>query len=73
MAVTTTAADLMGLPARGRLEPGAPADLILFTARNWGEFISRPLSDRIVLRDGYPIDATPQDYRHLDDMEGARI
>ncbi len=73
MAVTTTAADLMGLAGRGMLEPGAPADLILFTARNWSEFISRPLSDRIVLRDGHPIDATPPDFRHLDDMEGMRI
>lgn len=73
MAVTTTAADLMGLPDRGRLEPGAPSDLILFTARNWGEFISRPLSDRIVLRGGYPIDTTPPDYQHLDDMKGMRI
>ena len=72
-AVTTTAADLMVLPGRGRLEPGAPADLVLFTARNWSEFISRPLSDRIVLRDGYPIDTTPPDYRLLDAMKGMRV
>ena len=71
--VTTTAADLIGLPDRGRLKPGAPADLVVFTARNWGEFISRPLSDRIVLRNGCPIDTRPPDYRHLDDIEGMRI
>ena len=57
--MTTTAADLMGLPARGRFEPGAPADLILFGARNWSEFVPRPLADRIVLRDGSPIDTAP--------------
>lgn len=72
-AVTTTAADLMGLSDRCRLEPGAPADLILFTARNWSEFVSRPQSDRIVLRDGKAIDTTPPDYRDLDDMKGMRI
>ncbi len=73
MTVTTTAADLIGLPSRGRLKPGAPADLIVFAARNWGEFVSRPLSDRIVLRNGSAIDSTPPDYRHLDDMKGMRI
>ncbi len=72
-AVTTTAADLMGLPDRGRLDPGAPADLIIFTARNWSEFVSRPLSDRVVLRGGKPIDTTPPDFRDLDDMKGMRI
>lgn len=71
-AVTTTAALLMGLPERCRIEAGAPADLILFRARNWSEFAARPLSERIVLRAGRPIDTTPPDFRELDDMKGTQ-
>ena len=72
-AVTATAADLMGLPDRRRLAAGVPADLVLFTARNWSEFVSRPLSDRVVLRGGKPIDTAPPDFRDLDDMKGMQI
>lgn len=68
--VTRTAADVMGLPDHGRLRTGAVADLILFPARNWSEFAARPLSDRIVLRKGKPIDTTPPDFAELDILEG---
>ena len=67
-AVTATPADIMGLAHRGRIAPGAPADLVLFQARNPNELLSRPQADRIVLRAGRPIDRTLPDYRELDDL-----
>jgi cytosine deaminase len=39
-------------------------------ARNWTELMSRPQSDRIVLRAGRPIDTRLPDYRELDDLMG---
>ncbi|HEY9647117.1 MAG TPA: cytosine deaminase [Chroococcidiopsis sp.] len=66
--VTTTPADLMGLPTAGRIGVGLPADLILFKARYFSELLSRPQSDRIVLRHGKPIDTTLPDYTELDDL-----
>ncbi|MDE0173438.1 MAG: cytosine deaminase [Defluviicoccus sp.] len=65
-AVTRTPAGVMGLADAGRLRVGGPADLVLFRARFWGEMLSRPQHDRIVLRVGRPIDAAPPDYRELD-------
>ncbi len=50
------------------IEPGAPADLVLFRARTWTELNSRPQMDRIVLRSGRAIDTTLPDYRELDDL-----
>ena len=67
-AVTATPTDIMGLERRGRMAAGAPADLVLFRARNANELLSRPQSDRIVLRNGVPIDRTLPDYRELDDL-----
>ncbi|MCF2905195.1 cytosine deaminase [Octadecabacter sp. CECT 8868] len=51
------------------LNVGAPADLILCNARSWTEFFSRPQSDRIVLRNGDPIDRTLPSYSELDPIE----
>ena len=68
--VTVTAADHMGLADRGRITPGNDADLVVFSARNWSEFAARPLTDRLVLRAGRPIDTTRPDYRELDDLKG---
>jgi cytosine deaminase len=65
-AVTRTPAEIMRLPGRGRIATGAPADLVLFRARGWSELLSRPQSQRIVLRAGQPIDTTLPDYRELD-------
>jgi len=48
------------------LEPGAPADLIVFRARTWTELFARPQSDRIVFRKGEAIDSTLPDYAELD-------
>ena len=50
------------------LAVGAPADLVIFRARNWSELLSRPQSDRIVLRGGRAIDRTLPDYAELDDL-----
>ena len=70
MAVTRTPADIMGLSDVGRLKVGGPADMVIFRARSYSEFLSRPQSDRAVLRGGRQIDATPPDYRELDDVVG---
>ena len=50
------------------LQPGAPADLIVFKARSWTELFSRPHSDRIVLRKGRAIETTLPDYAELDPL-----
>ena len=68
--LTRTPALLMGLPAHGRIAPGAPADLVLFKARGYSELLSRPQADRVVLRAGRPIDTTLPDYRELDALLG---
>jgi cytosine deaminase len=67
-AVTKTAADLMSLPNVGRIEVGLPADLILFKGRSFSELLSRPQHDRIVIRNGKPIDTALPDYAELDDL-----
>ena len=64
--VTTTPADILGRPDIGCIEAGAPADLVLFSARRWSEFLSRPQADRIVMRNGMGIDRRLPDYRDLD-------
>jgi cytosine/creatinine deaminase len=43
-----------------------PANCVIFRARNWNELLSRPQSDRIVIRDGRQIDRTLPDYAELD-------
>lgn len=50
----------------GVIRVGAVADLIAFRARGLTEWMSRPQSDRIVLRAGQVLDATPPDHRELD-------
>ncbi len=65
-AITRTPADTMGLPERGRLKAGGPADMVIFRARSYSEFLSRPQHDRAVMRAGKAIDTTPPDYRVLD-------
>ncbi|MBD1914205.1 MULTISPECIES: cytosine deaminase [unclassified Leptolyngbya] len=66
--VTMTPADLMGLPEVGRIGVGLPADLVVFKARYFSELLSRPQSDRIVLRNGISIDTTLPDYAELDHL-----
>tara|TARA_R110000787_G_scaffold31923_3_gene84494 strand:+ start:688 stop:2025 length:1338 start_codon:yes stop_codon:yes gene_type:complete len=66
MAIARTPADTMGQGDVGRLKAGGPADLVLFRARSYSEFLSRPQHDRAVLRAGIAIDTAPPDYRELD-------
>jgi len=70
-AVTRVPAAMMGEPGRGILEPGAPADLVLFRARSFSELLARGQDDRIVVRDGVVLDRILPDYRELDDLFGA--
>lgn len=67
-AVGSAPAAHAGFAYKAVIEPGAPADLMLFRARSWTELNSRPQADRIVLRQGKAIDTTLPDYRELDDL-----
>lgn len=64
--VTRSPADILGRADHGRIAVGLPADLVLFSARRWSEFLSRPQADRIVMRNGMGIDRSLPDYRDLD-------
>jgi cytosine deaminase len=63
--VTTAAAGIVGLPEMGRVGAGAPAHLVVFPARSFSEFLSRPGSRRRLV-DGENIrDARPPSYEEL--------
>jgi cytosine deaminase len=66
--VAGSPADIIGLPERGRLRVGAPADLVILEGRSWSEALSRPESRRTVLRAGKPIGTTPPAYAELDHL-----
>jgi cytosine deaminase len=68
--VTTNPAAILRRPDAARIRVGDPADLVLFRGRSWSEFLSRPQSDRTVLRQGKAIDRTLPDYRELDSLFG---
>lgn len=68
-AITSTPAELMGLPSLGRIGVGLPADLVLFKARRYSELLARSQHDRVVLRNGRSIDTTLPDYAELDDLQ----
>ncbi len=67
-AVTATPAAMMRLDSAGTLAAGGPADLIVFKGRSWTELLSRPESDRVVIRAGKPVDAALPDYAELDEL-----
>ncbi|MER9628300.1 cytosine deaminase [Mesorhizobium sp. M0296] len=67
-AVTATPAKVMRLDGFGTLAAGAPADFVVFRGRSWTELLSRPESDRIVVRDGRAIERQLPDYAELDDL-----
>ncbi|TIN19341.1 MAG: cytosine deaminase, partial [Mesorhizobium sp.] len=50
------------------LAAGGGADFVVFGGRNWTELLSRPESDRIVVRDGRAIERQLPDYAELDDL-----
>ncbi|MDH6232630.1 cytosine deaminase [Mesorhizobium soli] len=66
--VAATPAEMMRLDGAGVLQAGGPADFIIFKGRSWTELLSRPETDRIVVRDGKPIKAELPDYAELDDL-----
>ena len=66
--ITANPIDVMGLDAPGLIKVGEPADLVLFRGRGYSELLTRPESDRTVLRNGVAIDTTLPDYRELDDL-----
>ncbi|TDH39304.1 cytosine deaminase [Pseudohoeflea suaedae] len=69
--VGRNAARAMGLTERGLLKNRGSADFILFEGRRFTELLSRPETNRIVIRNGKPISAKPPHYSELDDlMEG---
>jgi cytosine deaminase len=70
-AFTRVPASVMGLGDHGRLKAGAPADLVLLSARFMSEMLSRSQADRVVLRGGKPIDTSLPDYRELDQLVGS--
>ena len=63
--VTSTPAAAMGL-AKHKIQAGAGADFIIFTARNFSELFARPQADRLVVRNGMPIDSALPDFAELD-------
>jgi cytosine deaminase len=67
-AVASTPADIMRLHGAGILAVGGPADFIVFRGRSWTELLSRPESDRVVIRDGKEIARDIPDYAELDDL-----
>jgi cytosine deaminase len=66
--ITKTAADLIDLPQMGRLGVGLDADLVLFTARNYSELLSRPQNDRQIIRNGKVITPQLPSYSELDHL-----
>lgn len=71
--VTATAADLVGLKNFGRIGRGLPANLMVFDARTWPEFVSRPHPPGMILRNGRQSFAALPDFAELDRLEGMEI
>jgi cytosine deaminase len=67
-AATLTPAEIMGLDGFGQIASAAAADFIVFRGRSWSELLSRPESDRIVVRRGKTIDSVLPGYEELDDL-----
>ena len=66
-------AAIAGFSYGATLATDASADLVVFGARNWTELMSRPQSDRTVLRAGVAIDTSLPDYRELDELMGPSL
>jgi len=64
--IAATPADIMRLQGAGTLAAGGPADLVIFRGRSWTELLSRPESERVVVRDGRTIERVIPDYSELD-------
>lgn len=67
-AVAGVPARSMGLGDAGFIGAGRAADLVIFKGRSFGEVMSRPEVDRIVVRNGRPITDQLPDYSELDEL-----
>jgi cytosine deaminase len=67
-AVTTTPSSLIGVTKSGTFRPGVNADFQIFRGRGFSELLARRQSDRLVIRNGKPIDTTLPDFRTLDHL-----
>ena len=65
--VTKNPALSMGLGWNGEIIDGAPADLVLFSARSSGELSARGDTPRIVIRNGKWLKESLPDYRELNE------
>ena len=65
LVVTRTAAGIVGLPDRGRIAEEAPAQLVVFPAKSFSEFLSRPGSRRRLVDGENLRDARPPGYEEL--------
>jgi cytosine deaminase len=63
--VTTAASDIVGVPEGGRVAEGLPAQLVVFPARSFSEFLSRPGSRRKLVDGENMRDARPPGYEEL--------
>ena len=71
--VTSAPARALGCGG-GVIAPGEPADVILFpSARHMNELLSRPQSDRVVLRGGQPQQTALPKYAELDDLVAKEV
>nr|WP_306269126.1 cytosine deaminase [Pararhizobium sp. IMCC3301] len=64
--ITETPAAAMRL--EGGFSIGGAADMVLVRARSFNELLSRPQTDRVVLRSGAAIERVLPDYRELDGL-----
>lgn len=68
-ALLANPAAAMGLDGSyGRIGLGDPADFLVFEGRAWTELLSRPESNRILVRDGHVVDRTIPSYDELDHL-----
>jgi cytosine deaminase len=68
--VAATPAEVMRLDGLGTIAAGRPADFVIFRGRSFTELLSRPESERIVVRGGRALDASVPDYAELDHLLG---
>jgi cytosine deaminase len=61
-------AEIIDVAPLGALRVGAPARLILFSARTINELMCRPQADRLVIDRGKPVDDALPDYAELDQI-----
>ncbi|MEM0899204.1 MAG: cytosine deaminase [Pseudomonadota bacterium] len=66
--VLANAASAMGLEHGATIEIGAPADFLVFEGRTWTELLSRPESNRTLVRNGLVVPREIPSYDELDHL-----